>query len=343
MLKLDENYSDYVDMDNPNYPLGAAKNASSSESYDGTPLLADFMNNIVGAFQAMYKKAYGSTDGVDGNADSVLQSQLADAIAKYSDDRLTNHADKRGFNAHGATVEATPGQIATRDNVGNLQVAAAVGAGDAVNKGYGDSKYYEGWAVCATAAADEEKIISDPVISQLNAGQKIVVKFENGNTFGTCVGTNSNQIADGPKLKLNNFTAYPIKVGGELAGEGFVQANDVHTFVFDGSFWNDLTADVIYQGETTEGKYSKKRNLLIEQILNSDGSKIKLNYPVPFSDTDYLIGFSSVDVGGSWWGYAYGLSVRNKSNGSSEIRKYYAAYNSFGDINVSCKLLLKGN
>lgn len=293
MLKLDENYSDYVDMDNPNYPLGAAKNASSSESNDGTPLLADFMNNIVGAFQAMYKKAYGSTDGVDGNADSVLQSQLADAIAKYSDDRLTNHADKRGFNAHGATVEATPGQIATRDNAGNLQVAAAVGAGDAVNKGYGDSKYYEGWAVCATAAADEEKIISDPVISQLNAGQKIVVKFENGNTFGTCVGTNSNQIADGPKLKLNNFTAYPIKVGGELAGEGFVQANDVHTFVFDGSAWNDLTADVIYQGSTTNGNYTKKRNLLIEQWGEVIGYHTK-NLPITFSDIDYDINLTAI-------------------------------------------------
>lgn len=84
-------------------------------------------------------------------------------------------------------------------------------------------------------------------------------------------------------------------------------------------------------------------NGFIEQILNSATSKITLNYPISFSNTDYLIGFSSVDVGGSWWGYAYGLSVRNKSNGSSEIRKYYVAYNSYGDINVNCKLLLKGN
>lgn len=56
MLKLDQNYSDYTDETDSEYPEGKAVNASTSESFDGTPLLASFMNNIIGAFQAMYKK-----------------------------------------------------------------------------------------------------------------------------------------------------------------------------------------------------------------------------------------------------------------------------------------------
>lgn len=133
MLKLDQNYSDYTDETDSEYPEGKAVNASTSESFDGTPLLASFMNNIIGAMQAMYKKAFGSTEGIDGNADTVNNSQFADAVAKYSDDRLATHADKRGENAHGATVAATPGQLAARDEYGNLQVGDAIEDEDAVN------------------------------------------------------------------------------------------------------------------------------------------------------------------------------------------------------------------
>lgn len=133
MLKLDKNYSDYTDETDSEYPEGKAVNASTSESFDGTPLLDSFMNNIIGAMQAMYKKAFGSTEGIDGNADTVNNSQFADAVAKYSDDRLATHADKRGENAHGATVAATPGQLAARDEYGNLQVGDAIEDEDAVN------------------------------------------------------------------------------------------------------------------------------------------------------------------------------------------------------------------
>lgn len=150
------------------------------------------------------------------------------------------------------------------------------------------TKNYEGWGICSAVADAEEKTVTDEVITQLVAGQKIVVKFENANTFGTCVGTDSNVIANGVKLKLNDFPAYPIRVGGENAGEGFVNANDVHTFVFDGTVWNDLTADVIYQGSTTNGNYTKKRSLLIEQNLyhlsyTSSGIK-NINLIIPINN-----------------------------------------------------------
>ena len=137
MLKLNLNYSDYTDETDVNYPEGKAVNASSSESYDGTPLLAEFMNDVNAAHIAMYEKAYGSRDGISGHADTQKASQFADAVAKYTDDKVKAHADKRGLadGVHGATSEATPGQIASRDEFGNLKVGAAINDEDAINKG----------------------------------------------------------------------------------------------------------------------------------------------------------------------------------------------------------------
>lgn len=136
MLKLNQNYSDYTDETDANYPEGKAINASSSESFDGTPLLAEFMNDVNAAHIAMYEKAYGNRAGIDGEADTQKASQFADAVAKYTDDHVKNHTDQRGFadGVHGATADATPGQIATRDEFGNLKVGTAIDDGDAINK-----------------------------------------------------------------------------------------------------------------------------------------------------------------------------------------------------------------
>lgn len=136
MLKLNSNYSDYTDETDVNYPEGKAVNASSSESYDGTPLLAEFMNDVNAAHIAMYEKAYGSRDGINGHADTQKASQFADAVAKYTDDKMKAHADKRGLadGVHGATSEATPGQIVSRDQFGRAKVAAPVENDDIANK-----------------------------------------------------------------------------------------------------------------------------------------------------------------------------------------------------------------
>lgn len=152
------------------------------------------------------------------------------------------------------------------------------------------------FGTCSTSASIQEKTVSIPAITTLNAGCEIKVLFSEGNTAGTCAGTSSNQIseANAPTLKLNSFTAYPIKVGGEFAGEGFVNSGDVHTFVFDGSAWNDMTADVIYKGSTSNGNYAKKRNLLIEEWgIIDNGSDVRslnktLTFPILFSNTNYV-------------------------------------------------------
>ena len=136
MLKLNRDYSDYTDETDVNYPEGKAVNASTSESYDGTPLLAEFMNDVNAAHIAMYEKAHGSRDGINGHADTQKASQFADAVAKYTDDKVKAHADERGLadGVHGATSEATPGQIVSRDQFGRAKVAAPVENADIANK-----------------------------------------------------------------------------------------------------------------------------------------------------------------------------------------------------------------
>lgn len=138
MLKLNKNYSDYIDTSDSNYPEGKAINASSSESYDGTPLLAEFMNDINAAHIAMYEKAYGNRTGINGQPDTQKSSQFANAVAKYTDDKVTAHDNKRGLadGVHGATSSAKAGQIACRDASGNIAVGSAINDGDAVNKAY---------------------------------------------------------------------------------------------------------------------------------------------------------------------------------------------------------------
>ena len=136
MLKLNSNYSDYTDETDVNYPEGKAVNTSTSESYDGTPLLAEFMNDVNAAHIAMYEKAHGSRDGISGQADTQKASQFADSVAKYTDDKVKAHADERGLadGVHGATSEATAGQIVSRDEFGRAKFGAPVNNEDAARK-----------------------------------------------------------------------------------------------------------------------------------------------------------------------------------------------------------------
>lgn len=136
MLKLNQNYSDYTDETDVDYPEGKAVNTSSSESYDGTPLLAEFMNDVNAAHIAMYEKAHGNRDGINGQADTQKASQFADSVAKYTDDKVKAHADKRGLadGVHGATSEAAAGQIVSRDEFGRAKFGAPVNNEDAARK-----------------------------------------------------------------------------------------------------------------------------------------------------------------------------------------------------------------
>ena len=90
MIKIDQNYTDYRDDTDPKYPGGKAVNATTAESTDGTPLLADWMNDINGARQAIFLEAFGDMDKVSGNPDNVQESDVLKAIKKIAKDYTDN-------------------------------------------------------------------------------------------------------------------------------------------------------------------------------------------------------------------------------------------------------------
>ena len=81
MILLDHKYSDFIVWGSPDYPGGKAYDASNPDSIDGTPYLADWMNDVNGFFQALILEAYGGM-AVSGNPDTALDSDRLRALFK---------------------------------------------------------------------------------------------------------------------------------------------------------------------------------------------------------------------------------------------------------------------
>ena len=84
MIKIDRNYTDYRDDTDPKYPGGKAVDATTEEGTDGTPLLANWMNDINGTRQAIFWEAFGDINGVSGKPDNVQESDVLKAIKKIT-------------------------------------------------------------------------------------------------------------------------------------------------------------------------------------------------------------------------------------------------------------------
>lgn len=84
MIKIDENYTDYRDDTDPKYPAGKAVNASNEEGVDGTPILANWMNDINGFRQAVFMAAFGDLNALSGVPDNAFKSDTLDAINKIT-------------------------------------------------------------------------------------------------------------------------------------------------------------------------------------------------------------------------------------------------------------------
>lgn len=99
MIKLDNTYSDYVDVGDSKYPAGKAVNASGSENTDGTPFLAEWMNDINGTRQALIKEAFGGVSGISGVPDNADSSDVLKAIKKitqgYTDSEILKEVQAR--------------------------------------------------------------------------------------------------------------------------------------------------------------------------------------------------------------------------------------------------------
>ena len=303
MLKLNSNYSDYTDETDVDYPEGKAVNASSSESYDGTPLLAEFMNDVNAAHIAMYEKAYGSRDGINGHADTQKASQFADAVAKYTDDKVKAHADKRGLadGVHGATSEATAGQIASRDEFGNLKVGSAINDEDAINKGDVEAmiKVVSDAVTPVGFVYPQFPGCPSPVDMKLFGTWK-ELKF--GGVFFRSVGGDAlpfteefKCVAAGNSIALNADDADTLEYENLLssydATKLIVIAGDEYRSV---TAWNRTTHTITLDSAFTD--YSNITNVLIGQCDQFQGHEHKFNVPKNYLVHPYEKGASVSDI-----------------------------------------------
>lgn len=88
MIRIDSTYSNYFDNTDPGYPAGKAIDASTDEGIDGTPYCEKWMNDIIGARQALWVAAFGDITGISGNPDKVGDSDVLKAILQLIEKKL---------------------------------------------------------------------------------------------------------------------------------------------------------------------------------------------------------------------------------------------------------------
>jgi len=81
MIRLDHNYSQFVDINDPRHPGGAAIDTSSPDEEDGTPLLAKLLNDLRGWMEAVIIEGTGKFE-VSGELEHYGNSDVMDALKK---------------------------------------------------------------------------------------------------------------------------------------------------------------------------------------------------------------------------------------------------------------------
>ncbi len=127
MNKYDENYSVYFGTPSAEYPEGSAVDSTDEDKLDGTPLLAKFMNDVIGFMYAVFHGVYGNpkipgqtvTRAISNEPENATQSDVWDAIKKFVTDKvavvsgaLSDFINTKGV-ANGIAPLDSGGKVAT--------------------------------------------------------------------------------------------------------------------------------------------------------------------------------------------------------------------------------------
>ena len=101
MNKYDENYSVYFGTPSAEYPEGSAVDSTDEDKLDGTPLLAKFMNDVIGFMYAVFHGVYGNpkipgqtvTRNISNKPDNATESDVWDAIKQFVTDKVATVSD----------------------------------------------------------------------------------------------------------------------------------------------------------------------------------------------------------------------------------------------------------
>lgn len=101
-----------------NYTYNKAKDASGATALDGTPLLASFMNDVLGSWQALVKRGAVTPSG---SSDTENSSDIADAIMKAISKRFTYNSTT----THSADTDAQVDILICDTSGGDITITLA--------------------------------------------------------------------------------------------------------------------------------------------------------------------------------------------------------------------------
>lgn len=199
-------------------------------------------NSKYWATQAGTSAGSAGTDALKAEGFAVGQQNGTDvpSTSPYYENNAAYYADQASDSA-----DAAAGSASDAEDWAEIARDAAAGA---LGNFFG---------ACSTLAGTAAKDVAISEFS-LYTGVKVQVKFTNGHTLTATKDANGVVTADYPTLNVSSTGAKAIKVGAEYAGENFVTAGDTHEFIYDGTYWVDLTAVNIYENSTTARKRDGK-------------------------------------------------------------------------------------
>ena len=308
MIKIDHNYTDYRDDTDPKYPGGKAVNATTAESTDGTPLLADWMNDINGALQAIFIEAFGNINKVSGKPDNVRESDVLKAIKKITQE----YTDKTNAVEVKTRAQGDASTLNAAKNYADQRVQA-----EAQTRGQGDTstlnaaKNYTDQRVQAEA---QTRAQGDAAIQK-----QLETHIKGNNPHGISkekIGLgNVNNTSDEQKSVKYAATAGSAKanggnadtVGGFKAGNGTGMLVPVSAFsIAGGTGYIKFGNGLLLQWGTTGNK---------EQITT-------VYFPITFKSSNYAIAGMPVAKNGV---AVSTFSITHKSNSFISIKRWVGA------------------
>ena len=229
------------------------------------------------------------------NIKSVEVVESANRIAEIVE--VSSRQGRAATIAVGTVTTGAPGSMAQVTNSGTLGSAVfdfVIPAGESVEFRVSDGNVqwkttnaeawtnlvsvagiqgYSNYAVCSTPAAVAEKSVSIPGFV-LDTGKSVLVRFANANT------------ANAPTLNVSGTGGKDITFQGVAVPTGWIRANVIYSFVYDGVGWN---MDAGYQlaeewacktGDTVDGiansakVYASNANSAAESALSSAATAV---------------------------------------------------------------------
>lgn len=136
---------------------------------------------------------------------------------------------------------------------------------------FGSNGVVNAYAVCSNSASTVAKTVTIDGFT-LTEGAQITILFGNGNT------------ASNPTLSVNGGTAVPLMMNGANLNTTAIKANDVLTFVYDGSYFRGIGGMAVRDGagNVIATTYVKSTNIssLTNRVasLESEIESIKTTY-----------------------------------------------------------------